>query len=204
MKGLLLKDFYTLVGQMKLFLLMIAIFTLVPNFSMSGFAIVYAAMLPITALAYDERSKWTQLAAMMPYTPAELVVSKYILGYAMVAGAFVLSLIAQTVMGLIKGAPIGGMDVFVVFITANIALLIQAANLPLIFHFGVEKGRMLFMGIIATMVFIGMGAGTFLLTLFGNAPSGLLRWAALAGIVTFILNILSIRIAVRMYEKREN
>jgi hypothetical protein len=204
MKGLLLKDFYTLVGQMKLFLLMIAIFTLVPNFSMSGFAIVYAAMLPITALAYDERSKWTQLAAMMPYTPAELVVSKYILGYAMVAGAFVLSLIAQTVMGLIKGAPIGGMDVFVVFVTANIALLIQAANLPLIFHFGVEKGRMLFMGIIATMVFIGMGAGTFLLTLFGNAPSGLLRWAALAGIVTFILNILSIRIAVRMYEKREN
>jgi hypothetical protein len=204
MKGLLLKDFYTLVGQMKLFLLMIAIFTLVPNFSMSGFAIVYAAMLPITALAYDERSKWTQLAAMMPYTPAELVVSKYILGYAMVAGAFALSLIAQAVMGLIKGAPIGGMDVLVIFVTANIALLIQAANLPLIFHFGVEKGRLLFMGIIATMVFIGMGAGTFLLTLFGDAPSGLLRWAALAGIVTFILNILSIRIAVRMYEKREN
>lgn len=203
MKGLLLKDFYTLVGQMKLFLLMIAIFTLVPNFSMSGFAIVYAAMLPITALAYDERSKWTQLAAMMPYTPAELVVSKYILGYAMVAGAFVLSLIAQTVMGLIKGAPIGGMDVFVVFITANIALLIQAANLPLIFHFGVEKGRMLFMGIIATMVMIGMGAGTFLITLFENTSAGLLRWAVLAGVVTVILNILSIRIAVSMYEKRQ-
>lgn len=203
MKGLLLKDFYTLIGQMKIFLLMIAIFTLVPNFSMSGFAIVYAAMLPITALAYDERSKWTHLAAMMPYTPTELVVSKYILGYAMVAGAFALSLIAQAVMGLIKGAPIGGMDVFVVFVTANIALLIQAANLPLIFHFGVEKGRMLFMGIIATMVMIGMGAGTFLITLFENTPAGLLRWAVLAGVVTVILNILSIRIAVSMYEKRQ-
>ncbi|HPF18706.1 MAG TPA: ABC-2 transporter permease [Bacillota bacterium] len=203
MKGLLLKDFYTLVVQMKLFLLMIAIFTLVPNFSMSGFAIVYAAMLPITALAYDERSKWTQLAAMMPYTPTELVVSKYILGYATVAGAFVLSLIAQTVIGSLKGSPIGGMDVLVVFITANIALLIQAANLPLIFHFGVEKGRLLFMGIIAAMVMIGMGAGTFLLTLFGNASAALLRWAILAGSVTVILNILSIRIAVAMYEKRQ-
>ena len=203
MKGLLLKDFYTLVVQMKLFLLMIAIFTLVPNFSMSGFAIVYAAMLPITTLAYDERSKWTQLAAMMPYTPTELVVSKYILGYATVAGAFVLSLIAQTVIGSLKGSPIGGMDVLVVFITANIALLIQAANLPLIFHFGVEKGRLLFMGIIAAMVMIGMGAGTFLLTLFGNASAALLRWAILAGSVTVILNILSIRIAVAMYEKRQ-
>ncbi len=203
MKGLLLKDFYTLVVQMKLFLLMIAIFTLVPNFSMSGFAIVYAAMLPITALAYDERSKWTQLAAMMPYTPTELVVSKYILGYVTVAGAFALSLIAQAVIGSLKGSPIGGMDVLVVFITANIALLIQAANLPLIFHFGVEKGRLLFMGIIAAMVMIGMGAGTFLLTLFGNASAALLRWAILAGSVTVILNILSIRIAVAMYEKRQ-
>ena len=203
MKGLLLKDFYTLVVQMKLFLLMIAIFTLVPNFSMSGFAIVYAAMLPITTLAYDERSKWTQLAAMMPYTPTELVVSKYILGYVTVAGAFALSLIAQAVIGSLKGSPIGGMDVLVVFITANIALLIQAANLPLIFHFGVEKGRLLFMGIIAAMVMIGMGAGTFLLTLFGNASAALLRWAIPAGSVTVILNILSIRIAVAMYEKRQ-
>lgn len=203
MKGLLLKDFYTLVVQMKLFLLMIAIFTLVPNFSMSGFAIVYAAMLPITTLAYDERSKWTQLAAMMPYTPTELVVSKYILGYVTVAGAFALSLIAQAVIGSLKGSPIGGMDVLVVFITANIALLIQAANLPLIFHFGVEKGRLLFMGIIAAMVMIGMGAGTFLLTLFENASAALLRWAILAGSVTVILNILSIRIAVAMYEKRQ-
>ncbi|MFA7461839.1 MAG: ABC-2 transporter permease [Anaerovoracaceae bacterium] len=203
MKGLLLKDFYTLVVQMKLFLLMIAIFTLVPNFSMSGFAIVYAAMLPITTLAYDERSKWTQLAAMMPYTPTELVVSKYILGYVTVAGAFALSLIAQAVIGSLKGSPIGGMDVLVVFITAHIALLIQAANLPLIFHFGVEKGRLLFMGIIAAMVMIGMGAGTFLLTLFENASAALLRWAIPAGSVTVILNILSIRIAVAMYEKRQ-
>jgi len=107
------------------------------------------------------------------------------------------------VIGSLKGSPIGGMDVLVVFITANIALLIQAANLPLIFHFGVEKGRLLFMGIIAAMVMIGMGAGTFLLTLFGNASAALLRWAILAGSVTVILNILSIRIAVAMYEKRQ-
>ena len=204
MKGLLLKDFYTLVGQMKLFLLMIAIFTLVPNFSMSGFAIVYAAMLPITALAYDERSKWSQLAAMMPYSPTELVVSKYILGYATVAAAFALALIAQVAMSFAKGQSISGMDLLILFITANAALLIQAANLPLMFCFGVEKGRMLLLVVIAVIVMVGMGAGTFLLTLLGDAPSGLLRWAALAGAVTVLLNILSIRIAVRMYEKREN
>ena len=36
--------------------------------STASFAFVYSAMLPITAMAYDERSKWDKLAAMMPYS----------------------------------------------------------------------------------------------------------------------------------------
>ena len=80
MKGLLLKDWYTLTRQLKFILAMLVFFSILPGYSTVSFALVYAAMLPITALAYDERSKWDELAAMMPYSVRELVLSKYILG----------------------------------------------------------------------------------------------------------------------------
>lgn len=204
MKGLLLKDFYTMIKQMKLFLLMIVIFTLIPGFSMAGFAIVYAAMLPITALAYDERSKWAQLAAMMPYKPVQLVLSKYLLGYIVVAVTLALTLAAQTLTGFAKGSPIGEMDVFATCVTAVVALLIQAFNLPLMFRFGVEKGRMLLLIVVAMSVMAVMGSGAFLMTTLGGLTAVSLRWAALALAGAVALNLLSIKIAVSMYEKREN
>ena len=85
MKGLLLKDYYTLLKQVRFYLIFLLIFTIIPNMNLSSIAIVYAAMLPITVIAFDERSKWDQLAAMMPYTERELVFSKYVLGYIAVA-----------------------------------------------------------------------------------------------------------------------
>lgn len=80
MKGLLLKDWYTLIKQMKIMLVLMLVFACVPGYSMAAFAVVYAAMLPVTALAYDERSKWDELAAMLPYSVKEIVGGKYVLG----------------------------------------------------------------------------------------------------------------------------
>ncbi|MEG2037837.1 MAG: ABC-2 transporter permease, partial [Ruthenibacterium sp.] len=62
MKGLLLKDFYVLWKQARVLLLLMLAFTVLPG--MSAFVILYAAMLPYTALAYDEQAKWDTLAAM--------------------------------------------------------------------------------------------------------------------------------------------
>ena len=49
MKGLLLKDWYTLIKQMKIMLVLMLVFACVPGYSMAAFAVVYAAMLPVTA-----------------------------------------------------------------------------------------------------------------------------------------------------------
>lgn len=64
MKGLLRKDFYTIIRQLKLYLVLVAVFACVPGGSMAAFTVVYAAMLPFTALAYDERAGWDMLAAV--------------------------------------------------------------------------------------------------------------------------------------------
>ena len=44
-------------------------------------------MLPYTAMAYDERSKWNQLAAMMPYSDRDIVLSKYVFGWLFILAA---------------------------------------------------------------------------------------------------------------------
>jgi hypothetical protein len=102
MSALLRKDYYTLLRQMRFFLFMIVIFAVLPGVSMAGFAVIYAAMLPITALAYDERSKWDSLAAMMPYTPKQIVASKYVLGYIGIALAGLLALAAQFITAQVR------------------------------------------------------------------------------------------------------
>jgi ABC-2 type transport system permease protein len=102
MKALLLKDCYTLMKQIKIYIIMIIIFAIIPGYSISSIAMFYAAMLPITALAYDERSKWNSLAMMMPYSDESIVGSKYMLGYIAVAAASLLSITAQIVLNLIK------------------------------------------------------------------------------------------------------
>ena len=68
MKALLLKDFYVLWKQMKAFLVLILLFSALPGSYTAIFAVTSAAMLPYSCVAYEERSKWDQLAAMMPYS----------------------------------------------------------------------------------------------------------------------------------------
>ena len=59
MKGLLIKDWKTLLKQMKVMLVIVVVFTCIPGTYMAAFALFYAAMLPLTALAYDETmSDW--------------------------------------------------------------------------------------------------------------------------------------------------
>ena len=89
MTALLLKDYYVIFRQMKIFLLLILVFSCIPGTFYSTFAVVYASMLPYTALAYDERSRWDQMAAMMPYSARDVVLSKYLFGWIAVAATWV-------------------------------------------------------------------------------------------------------------------
>lgn len=114
MKGLLLKDWYTLIKQMKIMLVLMLVFACVPGYSMAAFAVVYAAMLPVTALAYDERSKWDELAAMLPYSVREIVGGKYVLGVTAVAAAGAVAAAAQLIPTLRPGRGYGCSDGYTV------------------------------------------------------------------------------------------
>lgn len=154
MRGLIMKDMLTIAKQAKAFLILILFFAVIPSFSGSSFAMLYAAMMPISALAYDENCKWDQLAAMMPYSVRDIVLSKYLLGYICLLVTGALSIASLYVTAAVKGVPAAGEDIAGVIVMACFALIFLAVNLPCMFRLGVEKGRLLFMAMIGVIVFL--------------------------------------------------
>ncbi len=206
MTGLLVKDCLTLVKQMKIFLVIIIVFSIVPGYNMSAFAIVYSALLPMTALAYDERSKWDMLASMMPYRPRDMVLSKYLLGIGAVLAAVILSCVAQIVINAVRhtAAEPGFIAGSAVMFCAGLITL--SLLLPFMFRFGVEKGR------IALFVIVGLAAvaAVFLsgrsedaASFYASESISLSAVAGVIGAAAAVILIVSVLISVRIYSRKE-
>ena len=68
MKALLLKDWYVLRKQVWSYLLIVLVWGLIPSLTLNLLAVVYGAMIPYTAMAYDQRSRWDKFARLLPYS----------------------------------------------------------------------------------------------------------------------------------------
>lgn len=202
MKALLLKDFYTLIKQIKIYIVMIIVFACIPGNSIAAIAMVYAAMLPITALAYDERSKWDSLALMMPYSDRSIVLSKYILGYIAVAAAFLISIVAQIAITLIKNTAFEPEGIVSLILIACIATVVQAVNLPSMFKFGVEKGRLAFFVLVGIITGVGMVIGDGLAGFLSTSYINIITAMLVTVIFTLAINLISIALSTRIYKKR--
>lgn len=162
MKGLILKDLFVLRKIAVLYLVIEGVLLAASLFNpaMQMFAILYflilAMMLPITALAYDERAGWEKYALTMPVTRKKLVASKYLLGLILLGTSLVLMVIfiiflyawlsvysvnyTETVLRLVFAVVVG--------------CLFLSVLMPIMLKLGTEKGRIVMM----LMIFIPVGA----------------------------------------------
>lgn len=195
MSALLLKDFYVMWKQLKIFLVIILVFSAFPGGYNTVFAVAYAAMLPYSCIAYDERSKWDHLAAMMPYSPRQLVLSRYALGWIAAAIACGLSLALQRIVALVTKTSLYPDTLLISFF---MCLTIMAITLPLIFRFGVERGRLIMFFLIFLVCGSAGALGAVSEDLSGvlPAPVWLIVPAAL------VLTAVSIPLSVRCYIRR--
>lgn len=202
MKALLLKDLMTLSKTLRFLLFFMLIFACIPGLNMGTFVMVYCATLPVTAVAYDERSKWDTYAAMMPYHPRQLVLSKYALGYVAIAMATVLSMLARAVIGAFGIDPLQAQDYLLMLLYAMATTVFIAVMLPLIFRFGAEKGRL----VLLIGVAIGFSIFAALAAPLARALAGLtitpLRLFLLVTAAVVLLNGLSMALSCRLYERK--
>ena len=195
MKALLLKDYCVLWKQLRFFLLFILIFSALPGGFNGVFAVTYAALLPYSCIAYDERSKWDQMAAMMPYTARDLVLSRYVLGWIAAAGACALSLVLQGIFSSILDTGFYPVTLVLAFFACLATL---ALTLPLIFRFGVERGRLIMFLIIFLVCGSAGALGAVADPSSGPPPAAV--WLLLP--VSLVLTALSIPLSIRWYAKR--
>ena len=201
MKGLLIKDFDTILKQLRIYLVLIAVMTFLPGFSMLTFAVVYVTMIPMTAIAYDERSKWDKLAAMMPYSAADVVLSKYVLGFLLVLGTGVFACFAQAVVGIFTHTALTGTFFTKLALVICFALVIESIELPVLIRFGVEKGRLL---MILFMVIVGVGGATLIENITELLKSSELHMAVpLAALGAVVVGALSALAAIGLYKSKK-
>lgn len=193
MKGLLIKDFYVLVKQLKIFLVFIPLMALMGGSSLASTSILLGAVLPMTAIAYDERSKWNELALMMPYSKKDIAICKYLLGYTCMLIATMLSFLGQTLLVTFGGKLDFNINMLLFGVAAGLFFI--ALNTPLSFKFGVEKVRYIFI--------IGMVAITALAGILVETDSiNVIAQSSIAPLFIFlfiiILNVVSILISIKV------
>lgn len=206
MKGLLLKDFYLSWRYCRAFLVIVAVFLAVSftgddNIFFLIYPIMIASVIPMTLVSYDEHDKWTAYSGTLPYTRAQLVSTKYLVGMCFGSVAFLISMAATTVRMLTGEGFV--LEQFALVGTALLVLgcLGPALILPYVFKYGAEKGRVAFyitVGVFSGVAAVLAGMGFQIQGL----SSGLWPLAVVAG-VSILLYALSWWLSIRFYQKRD-
>ncbi len=195
MKSLLIKDYYVITKQLKIFILLIPVFAIFTQGELSFFAILLGAALPMTAIAYDERSRWNEYAKMMPFSIDELVISKYLLGYCCIIGAAILSLLGQ-IIGKQVGLESEQLMIILLLYALISALLYIAISMPLFFRFGSEKARFVFIAAMVLASITGSLLNKEMLHRMINISPAILF------AIVILLNGISILISIRVEKNR--
>ena len=201
MKGLMKKEFLMLWRASRAFALICVVFIAMSAVSQDNIIFLFmpimiSGLLPSTLLSYDERCKWQEFSGALPVSRAQLVSAKYLLGLGCMTAILVLTLIVHLIVRLYPTemllTMLGGI--------CGLSLFISAVRLPMMFKFGVEKGRLWYY---ATLVLVGgaSGASAGVATDFFN--EGLPSYVWIIFVFGVVIYALSWLLAIRFYQKRE-
>jgi len=195
MKALAMKDLHVLRATLKYYLFLIMVFTLAMRSAGSIFIILYTAMLPYTALAYDERAHFELQATAMPYSWRDLVLSKYILGW---LGMIVSLPISIAIALLCQYLGWGPFYIEQQLSTLFSGVMLLAVCLPVMFRKGVEVGRVLNILMVLVVCTAAMMMFALLGEIIGNT---VLLWLVVAAVAVAV-SVASVRVSEKWYKKR--
>lgn len=210
MKALLLKDWYQIWNYMKIFLILIIGFDICAIWATGFFMLIfpgfYISLLVSSLVNYDERSGWTKYADTLPYSRKLIVSEKYVMLLFGMAANLLLSAITMTINLVLETGRITALEIPGVLMMILIASTVPSSlYMPLIFKFGTEKGRMLYLFMIAVNA-LGISALTAIpLSMQHGATATLPSVSGLAAavVISFVLFAASWMLSVRFYQKRE-
>ena len=208
MKGLLYKDFLMAWKYCRLYLMITVIFLALFFFVTDyWFFFIYPGILfgliPVNLLAYDEHSRWKIFGLTLPFSRAQLVSAKYLMGLLPVTA---LTVFCSTVFGianLLRNSFSWSDMGFFIFGVFFLPLMFSIVSLPVFFKFGVEKGRMISLLIVGGTCAISVVYSVFLKDYFTVAmPSITPTLLVIVGAIILVLYALSWKLSIVFYQKR--
>lgn len=213
MLALLEKDIYIIWKKTRAFLLLLLLYLVMSAGNQTffvSFSVIFAAMLPVTVMGYDEKSKWDRLVNTMPISRKQIVLSRYLFGLAAIIAVTLLYLVLSLVLTPVVFRESWTVDrLYLALMVDAGALVMQALYFPLLFRFGVEKGRLSTLISLAAVCAVIGGSGALgiatkeqgaVLTELFSRPWLML---VLLWVVAVVGQVISFPISVRQYSKRE-
>lgn len=204
MKGIVLKDLLSLKGFGKTTIIVIAAFAVFSittgNSSLiSSMLLVFCGMLPMTATALDEQSRWNVYAQCMPISRKQIVSAKYLMVLIISLAAFLIAMLIAA-LSMIRG-PVNWTEVLLVNGGVICVLLLMCAfTLPMMYKLGVEKARLAIM-----LVYILCLIPLFIILGNEDMVQALNTWwvPALIPLVVAAVFVASYFISVKIYRAKE-
>ena len=210
MMGLVRKDFYLAAVLARSYLIVAAIFLVLSlagiyEFSfLSSFMSLLCIMLPVNVFSYDEQAKWDRFAAALPGGRRAVVQARYVFTLLVSVGAVVLGGAVGAAACLLD--PTEGETLWeMVLSTASggsIGILLNAAMLPLMFKFGVQKGR-LYLALVLAIFFGVFLGGVAALASAVEDPSALLPPLAAIPAVGLLALVPSYFVSLSIFRKKD-
>ena len=209
MKGLLLKDFYQINKYCRFYFLIVVVFAGVSIFANNSFFLFYPLLLtgimPLTLQAYDEGSKWTSYSGALPYSRAQLVAAKYLIGLFVLCITAVLIVISQSVRMVREGAFRPEELLQMVAFMVAMSIVSPSIIMPIVFRFGTEKARLIFLGfvVVISITLTSLVKRDMLVTTgnsFSVSNTGGMLCLAAGALAVYALSCL---LSIALYKKRE-
>lgn len=154
MKGLMMKEFYLMYKYCRMYLLIAVVFAIASaagdgNMFILFYPTIVGGTISVTLLSYDEKSRWDIYAGTFPYTKRAIVSAKYLVTLLYLAFMVMLVSVSQAVnVWRAAGEFQLRSHLSVIVSLVSVGLIVPGVMLPVIFKLGVDKGRIVYYGIV--------------------------------------------------------
>lgn len=215
MAGLMLKDFYSSIKNLKMYGVMLVFFAVIGFYGksptyVSFMTIVVAVSITLSSMSTDEYYHWDTYARALPFSRKEIVKAKYQVVFIAFLAMEVVGIFITAVTAYVLHLPVME-NLIGTFAAGLVVPALCGILIPVFYKFGSEKGRIIYLGIclIPTLLilFLSKALGKAKMPEFVKKllemphPEWVLLAAGIA-LVAFIFAI-SYNIAVKVYEKKE-
>lgn len=160
MTGLIMKDLLVMRKALKSYLLIMAFYAVLAYFGILNFGFIITfvqimlMVLPLSAFAYDDQTKWNRYAMSLPIGRRAVVAARYLFVLTLALFGVALGLAGSSFLWAFQSEEPMEM-LLTLMVSATLGLLVSAAVLPVSYKVGVEQARIVLYAILL-IPFIGL------------------------------------------------